>query len=96
MIADLLIGFGAGALAGLVFFGGLRWTVERLPTAGRPGLLVSASFLVRTVVLVGVLVLASQGDLVRVLAGLAGVIAARTAIVAIARRDGTEEATRWT
>ncbi|MEX1286802.1 MAG: ATP synthase subunit I [Acidimicrobiia bacterium] len=96
MIADLLIGLGAGILAGIVFFGGLRWTVERLPLVRRPGLLISASFLIRTVVLAGVLVLASQGDLVRVVAGLVGVIAARTAIVALARRGDREETTRWT
>ncbi|MEX1279779.1 MAG: ATP synthase subunit I [Acidimicrobiia bacterium] len=96
MIADLLIGLGAGILAGIVFFGGLRWTVERLPLVRRPGLLISASFLIRTVVLAGVLVLASQGDLVRVVAGLVGVIAARTAIVALVRRGDREETTRWT
>jgi F1F0 ATPase subunit 2 len=42
-----LVGAGLGLLASAAFFGGLAVTVERLPAARRPALLVLGSFLLR-------------------------------------------------
>lgn len=94
---DLLIGLLLGAIAGVTFFGGLRWTVSRLPTAGRPLLLTSASFLVRTGVVVVLLVTLGDGRLLRLLGALGGILAARTVMVAVVRRRlaDVEEAS-WT
>lgn len=97
MIADIAIGFCAGLVAGAVFFGGLRWTLSRLPTTRRPLLLTVASFLVRTAVVAGVLVAVSDGVLARILAGLVGILAVRTAMVALVRRDlEAAEESSWT
>lgn len=41
----------AGALAGLVYFGGLYWTVRRLPTTQRPWLLYGTSAVLRLILL---------------------------------------------
>jgi F1F0 ATPase subunit 2 len=48
----LLGGLAAGLLLGLLFFGGLWWTTQRLPASPRPALLLLGSFSLR-VVLVG-------------------------------------------
>lgn len=94
---DFLIGLILGAVAGVVFFGGLRWTVSRLPTAGRPLLLTSTSFLVRTAVVVALLVTLGDGRLLRLLGALGGILAARTVLVAVVRRrPGGAEETSWT
>jgi F1F0 ATPase subunit 2 len=44
----LVLSCVAGAAVGMLFFGGLWWTVQRLATAEHPGLLSLASFLVRS------------------------------------------------
>lgn len=87
MTADILIGSVVGVVAGLVFFGGLRWTVARLVTARRPLVLATASFLVRSGVVVVGLVILVQGELARILGALAGMLVARTALVSFARRE---------
>lgn len=70
-------GFGLG----LIFFGGLWWTVRRLPTAANPALLFLGSFLLRTsAVLAGFYFLAA-GRWERLLACLVGFIVARLLLV---------------
>ena len=83
MTIDIIVGLGAGALLGLFFFGGLWWTVHRLPVSRRPSLLAFSSFLVRGLVVAGGIVLISDGSLVRILAALVGIIVARTVFVQI-------------
>lgn len=96
MIADIGIGLAAGLVAGAVFFAGLHWTVSRLATARRPLLLTVASFMVRGAVVAGLLVAVSDGVLARVLAGLAGILAVRTVMVALVRRHLEVEESSWT
>jgi F1F0 ATPase subunit 2 len=94
---DALIGLGTGIVAGGVFFGGLRWTVSRLTHTRRPVLLTSTSFLVRSGFVVFTLLLIADGGLVRILAGLVGMLAVRTALVANSRRSlDSAEASSWT
>lgn len=97
MMGDLLVGLGAGALAGAAFFGGLRWTVARLTVVRRPVLLAATSFLLRSALLVSVFLVMVDGALLRALAGLGGLLAVRTALVTAARRgvDPAEESS-WT
>ncbi|MGD2042757.1 MAG: ATP synthase subunit I [Acidimicrobiia bacterium] len=96
MIADIGIGLAVGLIAGVVFFGGLRWTLDRLATARRPLLLTVASFMLRGVAVAGLLVLVSEGVLARVLAGLAGILVVRTVMVARVRREFEAEESSWT
>lgn len=97
MILDVTLGALVGLVAGLVFFGGLRWTVSRLDTARRPAVLVISSLLMRVAVVAGALVVFSDGRLARVLAGLGGLLVVRTVMVSATRRElAAMEATSWT
>jgi F1F0 ATPase subunit 2 len=97
VISDVALGTLVGLICGVVFFGGLHWTVSRLDTARRPVALVVSSLIIRVVTVAGALVLISDGRLARVLAGLAGLLVVRTAMVAVARRELAEmEVTSWT
>lgn len=51
---ELILSFLAGSLLGAFFFGGLWWTVQRLPETGSPALLALASFVIRTGAVLGV------------------------------------------
>lgn len=47
MIKDLIMAFLFGAGLGALYFAGLWWTVRRIRSSRRPGMLAVASFLVR-------------------------------------------------
>lgn len=97
MILDIGVGATVGVLCGVVFFAGLRWTISRLATARRPAALVITSLLIRVAVVAGALVVFSDGRLTRVLAGLAGLLVVRTAMVSVTRRElAAMEAPTWT
>ncbi len=96
VMLDLAIGLAAGIVGGVGFFGGLWWTVRRLPDARRPVLLATASFLLRGLLLASLLVLVAGGEPVRVVAGLVGVLAVRTVMVRRTRAASTEEGSTWT
>ncbi|MEX2465713.1 MAG: ATP synthase subunit I [Gemmatimonadota bacterium] len=85
----------AGGMLGLVFFGTLWLTVNRLANARHPALLMGASYLVR-LVLAGVVFwfLASEG-LACVLVGLVGFLVARQACVTYVRRKAAQEGEAW-
>lgn len=97
MIADVAVGLGVGIVGGVVFFGGLRWTLSRMATACHVVLLTVSSFLVRSAVLVGLLVLVADGRPARLLGALVGILAVRTFLVSRARAglDSAKE-TSWT
>ncbi len=81
-------GLGAGALLGLVVFGGLKITVDRLAVTTRPLLLAGTSLLVRMGSLVGVLILLSRwGGLAAMVAATAGILCARHLVLAAARGE---------
>jgi F1F0 ATPase subunit 2 len=86
-MGDVALGLTVGIAAGLVFFGGLRWTVDRLEHARRPVALVVVSLLVRVSVVAGALVAVAGGSITRVLSGLAGLLIVRTAMVAVTRHQ---------
>lgn len=76
----LVLGFVAGAALGLVFFGGLWWTTQRLATTSRPGLLLSVSLLGRLLVLAAVLVALASLDPLLVIGAVPGLLVARMAL----------------
>jgi F1F0 ATPase subunit 2 len=77
----LLLAFFVGMGAGLFYFGGLWWTVRRLPTARQPALLTFGSFLVRTGLSLVAFYFASGGHWQRILASLLGFIIVRVFLV---------------
>ncbi len=87
VLLDVLVGVGLGVVAGVVFFGGLRWTVDRLATSRHPMALATTSMLVRTLVLAGLLVLGADSRIVRIVVALVAILAVRAVMVARARSD---------
>lgn len=81
----VLMGTVLGAVAGLVAFGGLSWTLHRLPGARSPGLLVATSLLVRLTSVAAVVLVAATAGLAAVAGLLAGLLATRTLLVRRAR-----------
>lgn len=85
----LAVGVAAGLALGAFFFGGLLWTVRRLPGARAPGLLIGGSLLVRMApVIGGFLLLARVGSAPAAGAGLLGFLVARLAVSRAAARVG--------
>lgn len=83
----LAVGLAAGLALGAFFFGGLLWTVRRLPGARSPGLLMGGSLLVRlALVLGGFVLLARAGSAAAAGAGLLGFLVARLAVGRAAAR----------
>jgi F1F0 ATPase subunit 2 len=70
-----------GALLALGYFAGLWWTVQRVTTARRPVVFVAASFVLRAMLAVAVLLLIMSGDVVRLLAALGGFLMVRTVVL---------------
>lgn len=95
-MVDLAVGLPAGLVAGVLFFGGLRWTVTKLTSVRHPALLAAGSFLLRTGVVVAILLVSTDGRLLRVLAALGGFLVARTVLVGRVRRHLQTEGTSWT
>ena len=77
----LLMAFFVGMGAGLFYFGGLWWTVRRLPSARQPALLTFGSFLVRTGLSLVAFYFTSGGHWQRILASLLGFIIVRAFLV---------------
>jgi F1F0 ATPase subunit 2 len=67
----------AGLVLGMVFFGGLWWTLRKSLNSPRPALWILGSLVARMSVLLVGLYLVSDGHWERLLAGLVGVICAR-------------------
>lgn len=93
---DVAVGLVVGTVAGALFFGGLRWTLSRMATAKHVVLLTVSSFMVRSAVVVGLLVLVADGRPARLLGALVGMLAVRTVLVSRARAglDSAKE-TSW-
>jgi len=70
-----------GGLLGLVFFGGLWWTVKRLPQSRYPAALTLCSLMVRVLLVVGGFYFLMAGELARLLAALLGFIVLRLLLV---------------
>lgn len=73
----------AGIAAGLLFFGGLRWTIQRLPLTRYPFALALASLFIRAAFIMGVLLLVGQREWQRYVVLLAGILLARLVAVRV-------------
>ena len=73
----LVMAFLVGMGSGIVYFGGLWWTVRQLPFVRQPALLTIGSFLVRTGISLTAFYLASEGHWERILISLLGFIIIR-------------------
>jgi F1F0 ATPase subunit 2 len=84
----LVLSLLGGVVTGLFYFGGLWLTLQQLPTARRPGLLILISFVGRAAVTLLIFIFLMGGAWPRLLAALAGFLLARLALVRYVGGDG--------
>lgn len=81
----LAIGLASGLVLGLLFFGGLWWTVRRLPRSSRPVALYLGSMVVRAgAALAGFYLVLTYYDWPQLAAALVGFLVVRVALVRMA------------
>ncbi len=83
---DLLLAGAAGGLLGLLFFGGLWWTLRRAFASPRPALWIGSSLLLRIVCVAAGFVVVAAGDWRRMLSCLLGFWVARWLIIRLTAR----------
>ena len=86
----LLLAFAAGLGLGLFYFGGLWWTVNRVATAGQPGLLMLGSMLLRSAVVLAGFWLVMDGQFDRLIACVVGFFVMRMVLVRRLRPQSAE------
>lgn len=77
--------FGAGVLSGLLFFGGLWWTIKRALSSSRPHRWFLGSLPVRASLVLAGFHLGASGDGTRLLFCLLGFVLARGLVVRVVR-----------
>jgi len=84
---ELILAFSlvAGVLLGVMFFGGLWWTVVRAISSKQPALWFLGSMLLRTGIALSGFYFVSGGDWKRLLASLLGFIIARLVVTRLTR-----------
>lgn len=82
----LMLAGAAGVLLGLLFFGGLWWTVRRAVDSPRPALWIGGSLLLRMSFAVTGFVVVSADDWQRLLSCLLGFWAARWLVLRLTAR----------
>jgi F1F0 ATPase subunit 2 len=80
-VIDIVAPLLTGLAAGLVFFEGLWWTTRRLLTARAPWRLLMLSFVLRSTIVVGGVILVSAGQWQRLAVAVGGVLLARTVVL---------------
>ncbi len=90
LTAALALCSAAGGLLGLLFFGGLWWTLRRAFMSPRPALWVGGSLLIRILSVAAGFVIVAAGDWRRLLACLLGFWAARVVVVRFTARPAAE------
>ena len=81
----LILSFLAGILLGVIFFGGLWWTVQKGLSSKRPALLFFGSLLLRTGVVLAGLYFIGRGNWIRLMICFFGFIIARVLVIRLTR-----------
>lgn len=90
----MVVGFFGGVVLGVVFFGGLYWSVNQLPSIKYPGLLMVVSMLVRMAILLTGLYFLMAGEIKNLLAAVAGVMLIKFVMIARVRQKPTAPSER--
>ena len=78
--SQLFVWFATGLVLGACYFGGLWWTVRRLPTARQPWMLYASSVVMRMALLLCCLAFIMQFGVVPLFVCLGGLLVMRTAL----------------
>ncbi len=81
----MILALLAGMLLGMIFFGGLWWTIRRGVSSKGPAILFAGSLLLRTATAVAGFYFVSQGDWRKLLACLLGFLMARILLTRLMR-----------
>jgi F1F0 ATPase subunit 2 len=84
-ISNVLLPLIIGLLLGLVFFGGLWFTVKKLMLSKTPGLLMIGSFFLRIGIVMAGFYFVGLGDWKKLAACLVGFVAARFIVIHITK-----------
>jgi len=87
----MALAWGVGAVLGVVFFGGLWWTVRKSLYAKHPALWIFGSLLLRTSIVAAGFYLFSGRHWGRLLLCLLGFIAARFGVIRLTRPSGQRQ-----
>jgi len=90
-ILALVLALSLGVLLGVVFFGGLWWTVQKGVASERPALWFLGSLVLRTGLTLAGFYLVAQGHWSRLLACLIGFLGARILVVTRLARAPAEQ-----
>ncbi len=80
-ISNILLPFIVGLLLGIIFFGGLWFTVKKLPLSKIPALLTVSSFVFRICIVLTGFYFIGLGDWKKLIICLIGFIIARFAVI---------------
>jgi F1F0 ATPase subunit 2 len=81
-----MVGLFVGIISGIIFFGGLYLTVQKLNTVKHPSILLLLSFVLRMAILLGGLYLVSKYGFVEMLLALLGIITVKLVMIIWAKR----------
>ena len=84
----MILAFPAGVLLGMVFFGGLWWTIRRGLSSPHPARWFLAGFLVRMTFLLAALYYLSGGAWARLIILLAGILLGRSIVIRQTKSTG--------
>lgn len=86
----LVFAVAGGIAAGIVFFGGLWWTVQRIPNAKSPALLLLGSSVIRLLLAMVIFyaVMTVGGHMMYLIVAMVAFIAVRTVMVNVIRPRG--------
>jgi F1F0 ATPase subunit 2 len=87
----LVAAWAAGGVIGVMFFGGLWWTVHRGVSSGQPALWFLGSLLLRMSVTLAGFYLVSGADWQRLVLCLLGFVMARLAVTRLTRPSGERQ-----
>ncbi|MCQ2913823.1 MAG: ATP synthase subunit I [Alphaproteobacteria bacterium] len=76
-IGTLLYCFFMGIITGIIYFGGLWFTVQKIRKAKKYVLIMLSSWIIRTAFLIGMLYVVMQNNIQRILVMMLGIICVR-------------------
>jgi len=79
--------FIVGIILGIVFFGGLQWTIDRLMKVRYPTALVLVSMVIRMAILLLGFYLLKDGSYYNIPLALLGVVLVRVVMVSVAKKE---------
>jgi len=77
----MILGFIGGIFLGFIFFGGLYWSVNKLPEVKYPAVLMITSALVRMAILLAGIYFIAGNDIKKILSILLGVVLVKIVMI---------------